>query len=414
MKTISAKLSFGILMGAIAMSLLLLACGGGGGGGEATPAPNPAPVPTTPLGAPTTLQAQALSQTSVRVTWSDNSSDEEGFYVERKTASTAYARVATLPANTASYDDSGLAQGTAYTYRVVAYLGASMSGYSNEASVTTQGQPPVVADFIINHQHARLAKLNQIPAQWITVAKSSLVIAYWHTSHGSQINTGMDGLISFPAVSPGTRYCYTDTLNYACTGIADQLKLRDRPSIPNASDLGNPNRTVWAQDTRAYLNAHPEVNVVMWSWCRYGTQVSTATEADINTYLNLMNQLESEFPTVKFVYMTGPLDGTGVSGNLHQRNEQIRNYCRANDKILYDFADIESFDPDGVNFLVQFAEDTCAYTGGNWALQWQGKHIEDVDWYDCSPVAHTEALNGNLKAYAAWWLWARLAGWDGN
>ena len=416
MKTISAKLSFGILMGAIAMSLLLLACGGGGGGGEATPAPNPAPVPTTPLGAPTTLQAQALSQTAVRVTWSDNSSDEEGFYVERKTASTAFARVATLPANTASYDDSGLAQGTAYTYRVVAYLGASMSGYSNEASVTTQGQPPVVADFIINHQHARLAKLKQIPDQWITAAKNNLVIAYWHTSHGSQINTGMDELISFPAVSPGTRYCYTDTSNPACTGIANQLKLRDRPSSLYASDLGNPDRTAWEQETRAYLNAHPEVNVVMWSWCRYGAyQITTATEATIwNTYLSLMNQLEIDFPNVKFVYMTGPLDGTGVNGNLNQRNEQIRNYCRANNKILYDYGDIESYNPDGVNFLVQGAEDTCDYTGGgNWALEWQAAHVKGVDWYDCSP-AHTEALNGNLKAYAAWWLWARLAGWDGN
>ena len=28
--------------------------------------------------------------------------------------------------------------------------------------------------------------------------------------------------------------------------------------------------------------------------------------------------------------------------------------------------------------------------------------------------AHTQALNGNLKAYAAWWLWARLGGWNGE
>ncbi len=35
-----------------------------------------------------------------------------------------------------------------------------------------------------------------------------------------------------------------------------------------------------------------------------------------------------------------------------------------------------------------------------------------MDWFNCSP-AHTQALNGNLKAYAAWYLWASLAGWDG-
>ena len=37
-----------------------------------------------------------------------------------------------------------------------------------------------------------------------------------------------------------------------------------------------------------------------------------------------MNQLENEYPNMRFIYMTGHLDGTGSSGNLHQRNEQIR------------------------------------------------------------------------------------------
>ncbi len=38
-------------------------------------------------------------------------------------------------------------------------------------------------------------------------------------------------------------------------------------------------------------------------------------------------------------------------------------------------------------------------------------HVEGVDWYNCS-AAHTEPLNGNRKAYAAWWLWAVLGGWE--
>ncbi len=49
----------------------------------------------------------------------------------------------------------------------------------------------------------------------------------------------------------------------------------------------------------------------------------------------------------------------------------------------------------------------------NWATEWQNSHSRGVDWYTCGS-AHSEPVNANQKAYAAWWLWARLAGWDGN
>ncbi|MFN2283423.1 MAG: hypothetical protein ACK2UQ_03315, partial [Anaerolineae bacterium] len=49
----------------------------------------------------------------------------------------------------------------------------------------------------------------------------------------------------------------------------------------------------------------------------------------------------------------------------------------------------------------------------NWALDWQGTHTENVDWYSCS-CAHSQSLNCNQKAYAVWALWARLAGWNGG
>lgn len=270
-------------------------------------------------------------------------------------------------------------------------------------SACTVNRPIVIGEteVIINHVNA---DIDAIPVQYIDEAKAELVIAYGHTSHGSQLITGMTGLIDFA----GDDYAFNST------GADGALQLRDTP-FSNAYDLGNPDFTAWAGATRNYLDANPEVNVIIWSWCG---EVSDASEENIDTYLTLMNNLEYDYPEVMFVYMTGHLDGTGEEGNLHVRNEQIRNYCTENKKILYDFADIESYDPDGVYYMDKYANDNCdydsdddGYTDANWATEWQDAH--PGEWFDCDP-AHTQPLNGNLKAYAAWYLWAVLAGWGGQ
>jgi hypothetical protein len=111
--------------------------------------------------------------------------------------------------------------------------------------------------------------------------------------------------------------------------------------------------------------------------------------------------------------MTGHLDGTGVNGNLHVRNEQIRAFCRSNNKILYDFADIESYDPDGNYYLNQNADDGCNYVNQgirkNWADEWCLANPGECSSYHC---AHSRALNCDQKAKAFWWMMARLAGWS--
>jgi hypothetical protein len=271
------------------------------------------------------------------------------------------------------------------------------SGCSKENDTVLSGDELIIAD------HTSM-KLSSIPSDWISSAKQNLHIAYSHTSHGSQITEGMSGLVSFK----GTSFSWNED------GSGDALDLDD---YAIDGDLGNPDRTSWAGRTRTYLAANPGVNVVMWSWCG---EVSSASESDINTYLNLMDGLEKDFPGVKFVYMTGHLDGSGLTGNLHVRNEQIRSFCRNNKKILFDFADIESYNPDGVYFGAKNPNDACDYdtngdgsSDGNWAVEWQNTHTMGSDWFNCS-AAHSQPVNANMKAYAAWWLWARIAGWDGK
>ena len=257
-------------------------------------------------------------------------------------------------------------------------------------------------EILVDH---RCAKLPRIPKSWIELTKKRLHIAYGHTSHGSQLVTGMSGLVGFTKGFGGPLYAFNKG------GKGGALDLRDRV-LPR--DVGYYPK--WYDATRAFLKnpANKKINVVIWSWCG---QVSTySSQAMIDRYLVPMEKLEKEFPRVKFVYMTGHLNIRRYK-NTTDRNNQIRAFCKAKGKILYDFADIESYDPDGKYF--PYANDNCDYYSapggkmlGNWAKEWQSRHKEGVEWYRCYS-AHSQPLNANLKAFAAWWLWARLAGWPG-
>jgi regulation of enolase protein 1 (concanavalin A-like superfamily)/transcriptional regulator CtsR len=88
--------------------------------------------------APSSLSATALSSSQVDLSWTDNSSNEQGFKIERKTGTGSYSEIVQLGANVTSYSNTGLSGSTTYTYRVRAYNTAGNSAYSNEAGATTQ------------------------------------------------------------------------------------------------------------------------------------------------------------------------------------------------------------------------------------------------------------------------------------
>ena len=243
--------------------------------------------------------------------------------------------------------------------------------------------------------HTAVADFDKVGAEWIERAKAFYKVSYGHTSHGSQVASGMAILRSSTAYN-GLYNFYDDYTNHQLPQAA--LSFWDC-RMSGASDLGNPDFTSWATATRNHLNGiGSDRNLVIWSWCG---QVDT-TEANINQYLNLMNQLELDYPGVTFVYMTGHLNGTGPGGNVYARNNQIRNFCRQNNKVLFDFADIESWDPAGTYYPNE--SDAC-----NWCSQWCSSH-------DCgfctSSCAHSHCFNCYLKGKAFWVMMASLAGWN--
>jgi hypothetical protein len=86
---------------------------------------------------PTGLTVTSVCNTSVGLSWTDNSDDEDAFEIERKAGGGVFLPVAAVEADTAVYEDSGLSPNTSYVYRVRATNGDGASAYSNEVTLVT-------------------------------------------------------------------------------------------------------------------------------------------------------------------------------------------------------------------------------------------------------------------------------------
>ena len=85
-----------------------------------------------PLTAPTKLSGSA-SGGNVTLNWRDNSSNEDGFFIERAPKAGTFSRIGQVGANVKTFI-TPVTTGT-WIYRVQAFKGAQVSGYSNQVSI---------------------------------------------------------------------------------------------------------------------------------------------------------------------------------------------------------------------------------------------------------------------------------------
>ncbi len=305
--------------------------------------------------------------------------------------------------------------------------------------------------FVVDHNHI---DLTQIPDEYINAAKANLKIRYFRRSHGSQLDLGgMTSLTRY--ASFGDKYAFSKLESAkADNGV---LYLSTQASNEwNSLDFEN---DIWVQITRDYLDdpANTDVNVVMWAWSS-AFYLCSATQ-----YINDMEMLIGEYGPggskiisgartvpVTFVFQTACGQKTTERNRLvYFKNDTIREHCISHDRILFDFNDLECYDPDGNYFgdgnpdgsytTVRKLGDDCAYLsnnpGGsvysdrrNWGIDWMsnnpGTELTTLagDNY-CLDCAHSMGIHEGetkdnsrlhcvLKGRAAWWLWARLAGWQ--
>ena len=127
-KQIKRILSASILL----VMVVFYSCSKSSDGGSSTAVPND----------PSNLTGQIAGTNIINLSWTDNSTNETGFNIERKTDNGVYSKIATVATNVTTYSDNTVTSNTHYIYRVNAVNGTTTSAnYTNEFGINTTTGP---------------------------------------------------------------------------------------------------------------------------------------------------------------------------------------------------------------------------------------------------------------------------------
>ncbi|MCP4152288.1 MAG: hypothetical protein GY757_31410 [bacterium] len=219
------------------------------------------------------------------------------------------------------------------------------------------------------------------------------------------------------------------------TPVAGQLDIHYRGAA--GTDLSHDSvdgdgHTGYFTGTVDYLDSHPDVNVVMWSWCSiegHNVQIYLDNYQElIDLYKAGGSKGRTAANAVTFVFMTGY--SRGYHGDTpeppyirspYQNHKRIVDYCEANGYFCLDY-----WSQDTYHYETDFYKPTENANTNIQHKEYFDTHEEGVHWFATRNYAtgaikwpaHTDSLpqhiTSNRRAYGAWWIWARLAGWDGN
>jgi len=287
--------------------------------------------------------------------------------------------------------------------------------------------------YIADYKVAKEDVLRSIPQIYINLARKNLHVAYQHTSHGTHVSYGVFGLQDY---KPGDENLFGVTNNNPTT---DKLDFRDcaladyAASGDDASDLSR-NETAFIQATRNFLddpdNAH--INVVMWSWCDIsGHDVAANYLPGMQTLITEYSIGGSKIGTgagqrveaVTFIFMTGHGNANSNvgEGKPGDQAKLITDFCKTNHQYCLDYYSIDSHDMDDNYWEDSGDNGNSDLYGGNFYEDWQAAHTLGVDYFEnkTSPDGsvefgqhNTQHITANRKAYAMWWILAKIAGWN--
>lgn len=224
---------------------------------------------------------------------------------------------------------------------------------------------------------------NAVTSDLIDRVKTQVKLHIARTSHGGQITGGLERLAELDPRLQATRkwkelpqgpgLCFMD-------GQFDLYYATPEQYWKDGGDLL----------TRQSLAAYPSLNVSMFVWCR---ELDSYSESDVQGYLARLTELEADFPNVVFVHVTGNAQAKGPGAVRRYRNNRlIRDFCRDNNRVLFDFADLDAW----------YQDEQHLYT-------YEGQQVpREHPRYNGDECGHATFESCENKARALWWLLARI------
>jgi hypothetical protein len=173
----------------------------------------------------------------------------------------------------------------------------------------------------------------------------------WYFAHASVGGNMMDGVADLHGMN---------TNFYQFHGVSED----DNPPATTGTGViyeyarGNPG---WQAKVDSFQTCvsngwrFPKINLALNKFCWIDQT------ADLVYYLRSMTNLEAAFPQTAFVYATMPLDTSEGSDNYLRNvyNDGLRGWCRTNNRILFDIADVEAHDTSGTLCTFTYNGRTC-------------------------------------------------------
>jgi hypothetical protein len=404
---------------------------------------------------PSGLTATAVSSYSINLGWTDNSTNETNFIIQRSANNVDFAEIASVGADTTAYSDSsGLSASTQYYYRVRAHnvIGDS-AGYS-EATATTLAANP--AGTAIVADHTIVSRYSNIPDQYIALVKKMLLIipgeshsrsytrglqllAQENSRYNSLISDSPSGAGMGPSVTTylrasnyyynadyeGGKYkgnCSEHDFWSGSTNISTASNMIRQSILYQLNTQSNPISAIgfgWCWDMAFNSYSSPSADPV------YGVHWFGATDGELgttpgvwwgldsgdsaicmDTYIAVIQSLMQVNSGTTVFFTTGPIDSSPCEGESGYQNYIKHQYIREKvaaieGAVLFDFADILAYNDAG-------SLNTVTWNGHAYPFIHPDNEGSD------SPDYHFGTNGAKRLAKAMWWMLARIAGWDGN